>query len=1342
MMDTNDILVAQPAGPTEEEQQDRLDAVEETVKTCNMKGVACAKRGDFKEGQHWLEKARLICETEEVFVQTDAARRCRAKLRVTTLVNAASLFKRTDKNPQALRCLEDAIDLECLLYHTASPTTLSYHAGCLLALGRPDEAAASCRRAIQCLQHAPRDETAADASLAARQWLLVYAFHNLALAQHASRDEPEHAPATAAQAASLGATFLGASHPLAAACAATQAAIAAHAPAPPPALHDFPFHPGSGGWPEAPRSDASLGFGSRFRSFAAHTDPSVCAEFDNNGEDPDATASVSTAGGGFLPDISQGTRSLGSVDAGGPDPVYGTARFGSGEPMTKREAVRREEAEADRRRLRRSAAEQQRPAGKTGKQRGGKQKAAAACTVEANGGGGLRPSPPARPRGLPPPNSVAAAPIALPRRVELHPRTFAEVKQELLVALRRTSAPCDHPQRQPPLLLPQQQPRPHAAGRGAAAPPETTQESSRRRFAKKRATRQAVVEREAADEERRRRELVAERRRVADDERKAFVVARLADIRKNVAARAVQTAYRVHAENRRTAEFAMRKQAYKQAAMLPLVTVVPGLVSHKFAVRWLGRTEGSRSLVKRTKGELDAIAGSVEKLQKAWRLVSAQAEARSRRARLAGLWAEKLREERLHYAAVTVQLLFRRARARALVRGLRLGIRTAGGGWQATHKGFAGNKLNDYVARVQAKNNVSAPAIQKSLVSHKFAVRWLGRTEGSRSLVKRTKGELDAIAGSVEKLQKAWRLVSAQAEARSRRARLAGLWAEKLREERLHYAAVTVQLLFRRARARALVRGLRLGIRTAGGGWQATHKGFAGNKLNDYVARVQAKNNVSAPAIQKSLVSHKFAVRWLGRTEGSRSLVKRTKGELDAIAGSVEKLQKAWRLVSAQAEARSRRARLAGLWAEKLREERLHYAAVTVQLLFRRARARALVRGLRLGIRTAAADALRGWWRARARRLRALARWRAAVAGHARAATRIQTAWRGYQGRLRAADCRLRRRIDNLRREEANAALRIQTRFRALLAKRRCQRRQDRRAVARLERAGRADVALAECEARSLASRDAAHGERILEEDRLRKLKLPDAMEFASRCHEGHLLVVQRTAERLIRTKYTPGPSIEELQHAWHLNFRRLQALVYFAQVMLSVHQLQRFFRAYRPQLTVEKRVAHQMYKIDAHNAALKEQRHQKELEIFATGNPKSATRRYRNTARDARLQLEDELVANADEHSRCSPLVIESGSGAGTEDQVKEAIEVRRQQVAYVYECTRCDSFSLEARQRAQLLFESELVARHLQVSPLGKHEREPSVLDKYLYMIVRPTTLVKCLPGICDEETRSLLS
>eukprot|EP01062_Namystynia_karyoxenos_P083569 TRINITY_DN9633_c0_g1_i1.p1 TRINITY_DN9633_c0_g1~~TRINITY_DN9633_c0_g1_i1.p1 ORF type:complete len:1225 (+),score=315.75 TRINITY_DN9633_c0_g1_i1:84-3677(+) len=346
--------------------------------------------------------------------------------------------------------------------------------------------------------------------------------------------------------------------------------------------------------------------------------------------------------------------------------------------------------------------------------------------------------------------------------------------------------------------------------------------------------------------------------------------------------------------------------------------------------------------------------------------------------------------------------------------------------------------------------------------------------------------------------------------------------------------------------------------------------------------RLKARRERMAHAnkyVEDESAVNRYACRWLKKTEGGRALARRLEAGkqpglplASMVANAAVTIQRGWALKAARLERARRLQQRKSLWAARMDHERLRRAATTVQQLYRGHRGRMRALWTQFESRRIAARVLWRWWIRRRRRKEQERAKAAELAWVSAACLRIQRRWRGFCGRLEAAERRLRSRIALIRSQECHAAVAIQrihrgrsarTRAAALSAQRESER-QQRRCQAQLEQEQRDAAEAAELRAeteRVLARADEARRSRLAEADRHREEARQLWLEK----------VVAAEAERELE-KFRAQPPLRHLQAARMAEREKLDALTAFAKVHLAAVRLQRALRRFVDELTPARR--------------------------------------------------------------------------------------------------------------------------------------------------------------------------
>eukprot|EP01062_Namystynia_karyoxenos_P004943 TRINITY_DN11745_c0_g1_i2.p1 TRINITY_DN11745_c0_g1~~TRINITY_DN11745_c0_g1_i2.p1 ORF type:complete len:1223 (+),score=289.37 TRINITY_DN11745_c0_g1_i2:94-3762(+) len=324
------------------------------------------------------------------------------------------------------------------------------------------------------------------------------------------------------------------------------------------------------------------------------------------------------------------------------------------------------------------------------------------------------------------------------------------------------------------------------------------------------------------------------------------------------------------------------------------------------------------------------------------------------------------------------------------------------------------------------------------------------------------------------------------------------------------------------------------------------------------------------------------AALWLRKTEGARALVRRL-----AAAKAIHRvdvvrkltrctmlLQRAFRVVGARL--RVRRLRALRTIADRTKEERARrrQAATKIQALHRGRLGRRKAMWADFHQRRRCARCLwRFWVRCRARLDRVK---RERERGHREefSARLIQRRWRGFKGRLLAAERRLRRRIAGIRAREQRAAVAIQRVFRGFYGRRIARVRAELRAAERSRRAAAAAQEGHEKddeEVRELL----AEAQRLLQiADTLRAPRLAAAERWREEARQYYLehVVTVEESRRLDRYRAVPPARVVAAQQMQQQE--RILGLTHYARVRLATARIQRYARRWASEMTPQRREA------------------------------------------------------------------------------------------------------------------------------------------------------------------------
>ena len=174
----------------------------------------------------------------------------------------------------------------------------------------------------------------------------------------------------------------------------------------------------------------------------------------------------------------------------------------------------------------------------------------------------------------------------------------------------------------------------------------------------------------------------------------------------------------------------------------------------------------------------------------------------------------------------------------------------------------------------------------------------------------------------------------------------------------------------------------------------------------------------------------RYAQTWLKKTAGGR-FVARLRGrkhpqEWLRIVRAVSQIQRCWRHHAARGGVQRKRAARKQWFAAVRENEAKIFAAFQIQLWFRSLRARRKVTDVRTTYQRQYCVLIQRWVRKVQHKSRKIEEVKRALTRRSQAATKIQAAWRGYQGRLTAVVLRLKRKINKMRAREKKAAESIQ----------------------------------------------------------------------------------------------------------------------------------------------------------------------------------------------------------------------------------------------------------------------------------------------------------------------------
>ena len=304
----------------------------------------------------------------------------------------------------------------------------------------------------------------------------------------------------------------------------------------------------------------------------------------------------------------------------------------------------------------------------------------------------------------------------------------------------------------------------------------------------------------------------------------------------------------------------------------------------------------------------------------------------------------------------------------------------------------------------------------------------------------------------------------------------------------------------------------------------------------------------------------------------------KTRAELEVFTRHVVGIQRAWRAVAARLLIAARKAAAGRQWAAAVEAERLHHAAAVLQAIARGICGRRRVRELRWSAVEKWALTIYAWWLTR--RVWVDGRWVSRRCHEGARATEVQRVWRGFAGRRRAADVRLRRRMDAVAAPvEWTAAVTLQGAVRACLSARVAAVLGCKAAVREVEGRRRTRVRVEELRARGVLEGLRAAGEAQAREDMRINAKLPQARAFAERCRAERLACIEKQWEQRVEEMYTPGPSVQERQRAWVLDTERVERFVRAAGLVLATLRVQRFLRVCLKETSPGKRVLNERFR-------------------------------------------------------------------------------------------------------------------------------------------------------------------
>eukprot|EP00756_Hemistasia_phaeocysticola_P016474 Hpha_TRINITY_DN15478_c3_g8::TRINITY_DN15478_c3_g8_i1::g.174233::m.174233 len=670
--------------PSEELSLQQMNEIERLVSRYNRLAVAALRQGDLPRTLAFLQRAEARVTPGDAIFKVPGGAQTRAQLQATTLNNLACLARRRELYSDAVEHLQAAAALEQTACGAPKASTLVNLAACLTSEGNPREAVAQCSAAIPLL----RERLDSGDATEQEQHLLVVAWHNLGLAQLAIPRAQGEASESLHEAAHLARKLLGHYHPTTEQAEASLArVIELGVPHPPRRRSAAPLQP-------APPSDPPPTHRRRRSKARGHDSPQKGRKSRSPRSPPGSSPGV------HLPTLrktahvsSPMTADAESTERVPHRPDQGGAAAGAlfsndgSQPLTKamaREQHRRRQSELRRRsekRRQQSSARQQAVEGKRDaptkkrKSRGSSAAAAVASDqsgeeepgaasaselLRLDGARGARPPhaphPPPAQEPLPSDRTEAApgeeeagaahpgATPTVPRRADVSPVTFADIKEEVREAALRSGAASRATSR------PSQSTEP-------PAPPSET----KKRFEGRRRERERRLQQESKEEGLRRAELERERKRMAaifavKEQRQREIQARL-----NAAASSIQKCFVGHLERRR-----QRKQRALMAKA-KMGAEQQEAVVQRYAQLWLKKTEGARALARRLVGcklglgrvQMGVLEKSSVTIQRAWRLKAARLAVRRRQLLRRTLSERRQVAETRRQAATRIQALFR-----------------------------------------------------------------------------------------------------------------------------------------------------------------------------------------------------------------------------------------------------------------------------------------------------------------------------------------------------------------------------------------------------------------------------------------------------------------------------------------------------------------------------------------------------------------------------------------------------------------------------------------------------------------------------------------------------------
>ena len=315
---------------------------------------------------------------------------------------------------------------------------------------------------------------------------------------------------------------------------------------------------------------------------------------------------------------------------------------------------------------------------------------------------------------------------------------------------------------------------------------------------------------------------------------------------------------------------------------------------------------------------------------------------------------------------------------------------------------------------------------------------------------------------------------------------------------------------------------------------------------------------------------NKYAEKWLNKTCNLR-LYLTPREQRQAVNGCCV-LQRAWRVYKAKHALSLLNEFMNKKRVDKMKRERMFFAASRIQSLARMLMAKRRVRVIVEDHQKGAVRTVTVWWLRVKRRLEVARKYHSAVEKQTSAAQTVQKNWRGFSGRLKASDTRLRQRIDQLRMVDWNAAILIQRLVRGHFSRGRVEKCRELRNLIRSESYGRSYICHEEDGEFSAIFEGKQRQYQMELEDAIRRPKLPAANQFMEECRQQKMRQISRHAQEYIRENFSTYSGIRDINNEWRKQHVREAAQKDYQRAMSAVCVIQKAFREWLSQLSPEKR--------------------------------------------------------------------------------------------------------------------------------------------------------------------------